>query len=336
MGDDDMKVEQTSTSTDDAPMESSEDAPMAGENEYDQTAGETGSISDTAATGDGDGDGDVDGDEDRSTAPDENEMENENDEEDNESKSVSTTTNNAPDENDNDDDEEESKSEVGSTAPDEEEETKSVGTSATPTNENENDTPATPTTTNQAALASPESTSAPPAAVEAVPPPKKKRGKPQIPASARKGRAPAVKGLNIPFRTVKKVSSHFSTMVSTYIYIYCDFVILFSHMAFSNELHCQFRSPMHASLSSKGDEAGPRYSNRTKRGCHHDDTGGRAISKTACQSKPKDMQEPGEEHNSVSPMQCSAAISTKYSIQQMRFIPVQLSRWILLQKLKNR
>ena len=33
---------------------------------------------------------------------------------------------------------------------------------------------------------------------------KKKRGKPQIPASARKGRAPAVKGLNIPFRTVKK------------------------------------------------------------------------------------------------------------------------------------
>lgn len=36
--------------------------------------------------------------------------------------------------------------------------------------------------------------------------PKKKRGKPQIPASARKGRAPAVKGLHIPFRTVKKVS----------------------------------------------------------------------------------------------------------------------------------
>mmetsp|Transcript_9685 Transcript_9685/g.24133 ORF Transcript_9685/g.24133 Transcript_9685/m.24133 type:complete len:164 (+) Transcript_9685:265-756(+) len=35
-------------------------------------------------------------------------------------------------------------------------------------------------------------------------PQKKKRGKPQIPASARKGRAPAVKGLNIPFRTVKK------------------------------------------------------------------------------------------------------------------------------------
>jgi len=34
--------------------------------------------------------------------------------------------------------------------------------------------------------------------------PKKKRGKPQIPASARKGRAPAVKGLHIPFRTVKK------------------------------------------------------------------------------------------------------------------------------------
>ena len=37
--------------------------------------------------------------------------------------------------------------------------------------------------------------------------PKKKRGKPQIPASARKGRAPAVKGLHIPFRTVKKVSN---------------------------------------------------------------------------------------------------------------------------------
>jgi hypothetical protein len=39
--------------------------------------------------------------------------------------------------------------------------------------------------------------------------PKKKRGKPQIPASARKGRAPAVKGLHIPFRTVKKVSIKF-------------------------------------------------------------------------------------------------------------------------------
>lgn len=190
MGDDDMKVEQTSTSTDDAPMESSEGASMAGEgeNEDDQTAGETGSISDTAVTGDGGGD------EDRSTAPDENE-------EDNESKS------NAPDENDNDD-EEESKSEVGSTAPDEEEETKSVETSAKPTNENDTiaTTTATPitATTKEVGLASPESASAPPAAVEAVPPPKKKRGKPQIPASARKGRAPAVKGLNIPFRTVKK------------------------------------------------------------------------------------------------------------------------------------
>lgn len=204
MGGDDMKVEQTSPSTDDAPMESSEDAPMAGEGEDDQTAGETGIISDTAATGDGDGDGDVDGDvdDDRSTvAPDENE----NDEDDNESKSVSTTTNNtAPDE--NDEDEEESKS-VGSTAPDEEEETKSVGTSATLANENDNNENEnendTTTTTNEAALASPESASAPPAAVVA-PPPKKKRGKPQIPASARKGRAPAVKGLNIPFRTVKK------------------------------------------------------------------------------------------------------------------------------------
>jgi hypothetical protein len=38
-----------------------------------------------------------------------------------------------------------------------------------------------------------------------VPPPKKKRRKPNIPASARKGRAPAVAGLTIPFRTVKKV-----------------------------------------------------------------------------------------------------------------------------------
>jgi hypothetical protein len=33
----------------------------------------------------------------------------------------------------------------------------------------------------------------------------KKRTQPQIPASARKGRSPAVKGLTIPFRTVKKV-----------------------------------------------------------------------------------------------------------------------------------
>lgn len=33
----------------------------------------------------------------------------------------------------------------------------------------------------------------------------KKRTKPQIPVGARKGRSPAVKGLTIPFRTVKKV-----------------------------------------------------------------------------------------------------------------------------------
>lgn len=36
--------------------------------------------------------------------------------------------------------------------------------------------------------------------------PKKKREMPQIPASSRRGRAPAVSGLTIPFRTVKKVS----------------------------------------------------------------------------------------------------------------------------------
>ena len=130
--------------TEDAPMESSEDAPAVAED--DQTAGE-GSTSDAAA-----------GDEERSSAPGDDE---------DESKSVSTTTNIAMDEDAVGEEDDESKC-----AAEEEEETKS-----------------------------PE---AAPSSV--VPPPKKKRGKPQIPASARKGRAPAVKGLNIPFRTVKKVS----------------------------------------------------------------------------------------------------------------------------------
>jgi hypothetical protein len=43
----------------------------------------------------------------------------------------------------------------------------------------------------------------------------KKRGKPQIPAGARKGRSPAVKGLAIPFRTVKKVSRMNSILISS-------------------------------------------------------------------------------------------------------------------------
>jgi len=168
-----MTVEEATTSTDDAPMEPSDDAPA---DEDDQTEGE-GNTSDAAAG---------DGEDDRSTAPEAN------DEED-ESKSVSTTTNNAPHEEGEDD--EESKS-MGTAAPEEEEEeeeTKSFGTSAT-AEKNDNEI------TTEAVSAPPEPT---PETV-VVAPVKKKRGKPQIPASARKGRAPAVKGLNIPFRTVKK------------------------------------------------------------------------------------------------------------------------------------
>mmetsp|Transcript_9686 Transcript_9686/g.24135 ORF Transcript_9686/g.24135 Transcript_9686/m.24135 type:complete len:192 (+) Transcript_9686:180-755(+) len=114
----------SNTVTDDAPMESSEDAANG---EDDQTAGEA-STSDIATNAD--------------------------DNEEEEEKSVATSAN-------NDDEEEEDG---------EEEKQESVAE----------------------------------VTVSPDPPPKKKRGKPQIPASARKGRAPAVKGLNIPFRTVKK------------------------------------------------------------------------------------------------------------------------------------
>ena len=74
--------------------------------------------------------------------------------------------------------------------------------------------------------ASPISTPAP-----AVEPKKKKRGKPQIPPSARKGRAPAVKGLCIPFRTVKKVSTarmiSISLLYLLYLYQHFLFMLLF-------------------------------------------------------------------------------------------------------------
>lgn len=164
------------------PMESSEDAPAA---EDDQTTGDGSTGTSDVASGDGDED---------------------------ESKSVSTTTNNtnAPaeedgvvgeedeDEEEEDDAEQKSVGSGGMEEEDAEEETKSVAA-----DENDNDMEETETAINEPALetASPAST---PAVV--APPVKKKRGKPQIPASARKGRAPAVKGLNIPFRTVKKVS----------------------------------------------------------------------------------------------------------------------------------
>ena len=136
---------------DDAPMESSEEAPVAKD---EQNEGE-GNISDAAA-----------GDEDRSTAP---------HEEEDETKSVSTAANMALDEDVGEDEEEEENRSVAASSP----------------------------AADETIMASPET--APSPVVEAAPP-KKKRGKPQIPASARKGRAPAVKGLNIPFRTVKKVS----------------------------------------------------------------------------------------------------------------------------------
>mmetsp|Transcript_16221 Transcript_16221/g.44912 ORF Transcript_16221/g.44912 Transcript_16221/m.44912 type:complete len:218 (-) Transcript_16221:126-779(-) len=109
---------------------------------------------------------------------------------DDESKSV------VPDETDEDGEEEDTKSMATSNAledeeedeEEEEDESKSVGTSNMAEAEAEAET--------ASASAQPDAAS--------VAPPKKKRGKPQIPASARKGRAPAVKGLNIPFRTVKK------------------------------------------------------------------------------------------------------------------------------------
>mmetsp|Transcript_23127 Transcript_23127/g.54607 ORF Transcript_23127/g.54607 Transcript_23127/m.54607 type:complete len:221 (-) Transcript_23127:132-794(-) len=124
-----------------------------------------------------------------SVAPDES---NDNDMDD-ESKSVVPDEN---DEGDEDGEEEETKSMATSNAledeeedeEEEEDESKSVGTSNMAEAEAEAET----------ASASAQPDAAP------VAPPKKKRGKPQIPASARKGRAPAVKGLNIPFRTVKK------------------------------------------------------------------------------------------------------------------------------------
>eukprot|EP00535_Pseudo-nitzschia_heimii_P000395 CAMPEP_0197187358 /NCGR_PEP_ID=MMETSP1423-20130617/15745_1 /TAXON_ID=476441 /ORGANISM="Pseudo-nitzschia heimii, Strain UNC1101" /LENGTH=234 /DNA_ID=CAMNT_0042638915 /DNA_START=66 /DNA_END=767 /DNA_ORIENTATION=+ len=149
-----------------APMESSPDeAPVA--------AGDGSASEDAAAAV---------GDEDRSTAP----TPTHDDDDEDETKSVSTATNPGGldadgcvgGENDNDND-----------IIIEEEETKSVGT-----------TSVAPDT--ETGLASPETARS--SSVAEAPPPKKKRGKPQIPASARKGRAPAVKGLNIPFRTVKK------------------------------------------------------------------------------------------------------------------------------------
>mmetsp|Transcript_21970 Transcript_21970/g.45183 ORF Transcript_21970/g.45183 Transcript_21970/m.45183 type:complete len:192 (+) Transcript_21970:153-728(+) len=86
-----------------------------------------------------------------------------------------------------------STSDIATNADDnEEEEEKSVATSANNDDEEEEDEQEGKQESVAEVTASPD------------PPPKKKRGKPQIPASARKGRAPAVKGLNIPFRTVKK------------------------------------------------------------------------------------------------------------------------------------
>ena len=86
-----------------------------------------------------------------------------------------------------------STSDIATTADDnEEEEEKSVATSANNDDEEEEDEQEGKQESVAEVTVSPD------------PPPKKKRGKPQIPASARKGRAPAVKGLNIPFRTVKK------------------------------------------------------------------------------------------------------------------------------------
>ena len=109
----------------------------------------------------------------------------------------------APDEND-EEEEEENKS-VATSIPGEmdaeEEENKSVATSVPGEMDAEEEENKSVATSVPAEDASTVSTPVP-AVV-----PKKKRGKPQIPASARKGRAPAVKGLHIPFRTVKKVSN---------------------------------------------------------------------------------------------------------------------------------
>lgn len=105
---------------------------------------------------------------------------------DEESKSVATSANNDDEADEDMDESKHSEEEL-----EEEEETKSVAAS------DANETSSSPMVTEET------TESATPEALVA-PPPKKKRGKPQIPASARKGRAPAVKGLNIPFRTVKK------------------------------------------------------------------------------------------------------------------------------------
>lgn len=105
---------------------------------------------------------------------------------DEESKSVATSANNDDEADEDMDESKHSEEEL-----EEEEETKSVAAS------DANETSSSPMVTE-------ETTESATQEALVAPPPKKKRGKPQIPASARKGRAPAVKGLNIPFRTVKK------------------------------------------------------------------------------------------------------------------------------------
>ena len=108
----------------------------------------------------------------------------------------------APDENDEEEEEENKSVATSALGEDaEEEETKSVATSVPGEMDAEEEENKSVATSIPAEDASTVSTPVP-AVV-----PKKKRGKPQIPASARKGRAPAVKGLHIPFRTVKKVSN---------------------------------------------------------------------------------------------------------------------------------
>lgn len=205
--DDNSTADQTMTeTTDDVPMESSEEAPeVAGEEEQqgdDSTSDAAADAEDDDSRAAGDDD---DGDEDRShdtTAADDDE-----EEEEEETKSVATMDN-APDDDEEEEEEEETKSVGTATLPDadDEEETKSVGTATVPDDDEENkslaDNVDIPIDEDEHEVAetitSPVSTPVPAVA------PKKKRGKPQIPASARKGRAPAVKGLNIPFRTVKK------------------------------------------------------------------------------------------------------------------------------------
>lgn len=166
------------------------------------------------------------------------------------------------DDEDNDDENDDDEEDIDDDDGDEEDETKSPSVASA--DGDVTASPASTTWTTYSEASSPDPSTK-----------KRARRKPVIPPSARRGRAPAVAGLTIPFRTVKKVR-------------------------FGRIDRIEWKSLVNLTINIglilAGNEIGPRQHHSAERGSDHDDDGCGDVSQEVSKSKSENVQNERAKH----------------------------------------